>query len=272
MFLLHGLLFLSLFLALEFVWVTAQPSKVEWYLPKSLYCNVTFFRYVWFFIFYHFSAVSDLTLGLVSCQSEDTLYSSKTVICGNVNHHRKQPENSNLSHSQTSPSLKRIRLGNAKTALNVKQLLPGNQTRLTAVSSIPRFTCVDNCSMSVVVTWTSYTSDGSLDRHSMHCGYITLFTEQIMDGRLRINSNLDPRSIQQDIEALKSVSIETEVIKCSTISLFYLFIISCSLHFGPSGPYLQLEVWFPGPYNWLAIKIFKILTLRCLNLLVDMAQ
>jgi len=164
------------------------------------------------------SAVSDLTLGLVSCQSEDTLYSSKTVICGNVNHHRKQPENSNLSHSQTSPSLKRIRLGNAKTALNVKQLLPGNQTRLTAVSSIPRFTCVDNCSMSVVVTWTSYTSDGSLDRHSMHCGYITLFTEQIMDGRLRANSNLDPRSIQQDIEALKSVSIETELVLQSSIS------------------------------------------------------
>ena len=157
--------------------------------------------------------MSDLTLGLVSCQSEDTLYSSKTILCGNVNHLRKQPGNSNLSQSQASPSLKRIKLGNAKTAVNVEQLLPGNHTRLTAVSSLPRFTCADNRSMSVVVTWTSHTSDGSLHHHSMHCGYITLFTEQIMDGRLKVSSNLDPKSIWQDIEALKSVSIETEVIK-----------------------------------------------------------
>ena len=166
-----------------------------------------------FFTFYHFSAVSDLTLGLVSCQSEDTLYSSKTILCGNINHRRKQPEYSNLSQSQASPSLKRIKLGNAKRTVNVEQLLPGNQTRLTAVSSLPRFTCADNCSMSVVVTWTSHIGDGSLDHHSMHCGYITLFTEQIMDGRLRVCSNLDPKSIQQDIESLKSVSIETEVIQ-----------------------------------------------------------
>ena len=157
--------------------------------------------------------MSDLTLGLVSCQSEDTLYSSKTTLCGNVNNHRKQPGNSNLSQSEASPSLKRIKLGNEKPTVNVEQLLPGNQTRLTAVSSLPRFTCADNCSMSVVVTWTSHSSDGSLDHHSMHCGYITLFTEQIMDGRLRVSSNLDPKSVQQDIEALKSVSIETEVIK-----------------------------------------------------------
>ena len=157
--------------------------------------------------------MSDLTLGLVSCQSEDTLYSSKTMLCGNVNNHRKQSGNSNPSQSEASPSLKRIKLGNEKPTVNVKQLLPGSQTRLTAVSSLPRFTCADNCSMSVVVTWTSHSSDGSLDHHSMHCGYITLFTEQIMDGRLRVSSNFDLKSIRQGIEALKSVSIETEVIK-----------------------------------------------------------
>ena len=175
--------------------------------------------------------MSDLTLGLVSCQSEDNLYSAKTVMCDNANYHRKQPENSNISQSQTSPSVKRKRLDNAKTTENVKQLLPGNQTRLTAVSSLPRFACVDNCSMSVVVTWTSHSGDGSLDHHSMHCGYITLFTEQIIDGRLGVNSNLDPKSIQQDIEALKSVSIETEVhvtemqFHFHTVYLLILFIV-----------------------------------------------
>ena len=204
--------------------------------------------------------MSDLTLGLVSCQSEDALYSSKTILCGNINHRRKQPEYSNLSQSQASPSLKRIKLGNAKTTVNVEQLLPGNQTRLTAVSSLPRFTCANNCSMSVVVTWTSHTGDGSLDHHSMHCGYITLSTEQIMDGKFRVSSNLDPKSIQQDIEALKSVSIETEVIKMQLV--FHFFICSsCSLYFGPFGLCLQLEFWFLDPYEWLTIQIFKILLL-----------
>ena len=42
--------------------------------------------------------------------------------------------------------------------------------------------------------------------------------------------------------------------------------------FGPFGWYLQLEFWFLGPYKWLRIPIFKILTIGCLNLLVDMAQ
>ena len=185
--------------------------------------------------------MSDLTLGLVSCQSEETSYSSKTAICGNANDHRKQPENSNLSPSQTSPSLKRKRLNNEKPTVNVEQLLPGNQTRLTAVSSLPRFTCVDNCSMSVVVTWTSHSGYGSLDRHSMHCGYITLFTEQIMDGRLRVNSNLDPKSIQQDIEALKSVSIETEVIKIK----YYFHLFDLLITF--------FSFWMTSdPYSWLA--------------------
>ena len=225
------------------------------------------------FVFYHFSAVSDLTLGLVSCQSDDTLYSSKTILCGNINHHRKQPEYSNLSQSQAPPSLKRIKLGNAKTTVNVEQLLPGNQTTLTAVSSLPRFTCANNCSMSVVVTWTSHIGDGSLDHHSMHCGYIALFTGQIMNGRLKVSNNSDPKSIQQDIEALKSVSVETEVIKMQHYFTFFIC-SSCSLYFGPSGPYLQLEFWSPGPYDWLkcTIQIFKILPLGCLNLLVDIAQ
>ena len=106
------------------------------------------------------------------------------------------------------------------------------------MSSLPRFTCVDNCSKSVVVTWTSHFGDGSLDRHSMHCGYVTLFTDQIMAGRLRLNSNLHPKSIQQDIEALKAVSIKTEVIKMQYYFTFFIC-SSCSLHFVPSGPYLQ---------------------------------
>lgn len=178
----------------------------------SSHCKVTLLSYVSYSI-HHFSAVCDLTLGLVSCQSEEISHSSKTVICDNASHHRKQPGNPNLLQSQISPSLKRKRLGNANTDINAKQLLPGNQTRLTAVSSLPRFTCVDNRSVSVVVTWTNHTSDGSLDRHSMYCGNITLFTEQIMDGRLRVDSNLDPKSVQQDVEALKSVSIATQVMQ-----------------------------------------------------------
>lgn len=157
--------------------------------------------------------MSDLTLGLVSCQPEDTSYSSKSVFCGDNNRHCKQLEKSTASQSQMSPSSKRKRLDSAKTTENSKQLLPGNQTRLTAVTSLPRFTCLDSCSMSVVVTWTSHAGDGSLDHYSMHCGHITLFTKQIMDGSVRVNGSLDHKSTQQDIAALRSVSVETEVIK-----------------------------------------------------------
>ena len=156
--------------------------------------------------------MSDLTLGLVSCQPEDISYSSKTVFCSN-NQHRKQPENSKFLHSQTSPPSKRKKDNTAKTTENFQQLLPGNQTRLTAVTSLPRFTCLDSYSMSVVVTWSSHHCDGSLNRHSMYCGHVTLLTEQIVKGSLQVNRSLDHKSIQQDIAALRSVSIETEVIK-----------------------------------------------------------
>ena len=156
--------------------------------------------------------MSDLTLGLVSCQPEDISYSSKTVFCGN-NQHRKQLKNSKLSPSQTSPPSKRKKDNTAKTTENFQQLLPGNQTRLTAVASLPRFTCLDSYSMSVVITWSSYHCDGSLGCHSMHCGHVKLLTEQIINGSLQVNRGLDQKSIQQDIAALRSVSIETEVIK-----------------------------------------------------------
>ena len=156
--------------------------------------------------------MSDLTLGLVSCQPEDISYSSKTVFCGN-NQRRKQPENSKLSHSQTSPSSKRKKDNTAETTENFQQLLPGNQTRLTAVTPLPRFTFLDSYSMSVVVTWSSHHCDGSLSRHSMHCGHVTLHTEQVINGSLQVNRSLDHKSIQQDIAALRSVSIETEVIQ-----------------------------------------------------------
>ncbi|KAJ7363380.1 hypothetical protein OS493_011668 [Desmophyllum pertusum] len=158
------------------------------------------------------SIVSDLTLGLVSCQPEDISYSSKTAICGDNSRHHKQPVKSKLSLSPKSPTLKRKRTDNTNLpTASVKHLLPGNQTRLTAVSSLPRFTSMDSCSISVVATWTS--QDGNLDCHSMHCGHVTLLAEQIMDGSLQLNNSLDRKSIQQDIVALRSVSIETEVIE-----------------------------------------------------------
>ena len=156
--------------------------------------------------------MSDLTLGLVSCQPEDISYSSKTAICGDNSRHHKQPVKSKLSLSPKSPTLKRKRTDNTNLpTASVKHLLPGNQTRLTAVSSLPRFTSMDSCSISVVATWTS--QDGNLDCHSMHCGHVTLLAEQIMDGSLQLNNSLDRKSIQQDIVALRSVSIETEVIE-----------------------------------------------------------
>lgn len=110
-----------------------------------------------------------------------------------------------------SPSSKRQKRDCETTAVNQEKLLPGDQTSLTVVASLPRFTHSDSSSVSVVVTWTSENMDRSIDRHSMHCGDVTLHFEQILNGSLNVNSGVDLKSTQHDIEAFRSVSIETKV-------------------------------------------------------------
>ena len=159
--------------------------------------------------------MSNLVLGLVSCRPNSVSYSSKTVFSSDDSHQLKQPGISRSSETDDymkSPFTKKSRVDNSNSAVHQK-LLPGNQTGLTAVSSLPRFTHSDSCSLSVVVTWTSHCVDGTFDQHSMHCGHVTLDTEQILNGSLKVNSCLDRKSVQQDIVALRSVSIKTEVIK-----------------------------------------------------------
>ena len=157
--------------------------------------------------------MSDLKLGLVSCQPEGISYSSKTVFSTDNSRQLKQPGVSRSSETDNymkSPFMKKSRVDNSNSAVHQK-LFPGNQTRLTAVSSLPRFTYSDSCSLSVVVTWTSYCVDGTFDQHSMHCGDVIMDTEQIVNGSLKLNSCLDHKSVEQDIVALRSVSITTEV-------------------------------------------------------------
>lgn len=110
-----------------------------------------------------------------------------------------------------SPSSKRQKRDCETTAVNQEKLLPGDQTSLTVVASLPRFTHSDSSSVSVVVTWTSENMDRSIDRHSMHCGDVTLHFDQILNGSLNVNSGVDLKSTQHDIEAFRSVSIETKV-------------------------------------------------------------
>lgn len=158
--------------------------------------------------------MSDLVLGLVSCHTEDTSYSSKTAFYSdNIRHHKQPgiPESAESYSDSKSPAVKRKRTEDSKSTNNQK-MLPGNLTRLTAVSSLPRFVYSSSCSLSVVVTWTSH-NNGSFDRHSMCCGLVTLDTEEIMSGSVNVNRCLGRNSIQQDIAALRSVSIETEVMQ-----------------------------------------------------------
>ena len=158
--------------------------------------------------------MSDLVLGLVSCHTEDTSYSSKTAFYSdNIRHHKKPgiPKSAESYSDSKSPAVKRKRTEDSKSANNQK-LLPGNLTRLTALTSLPRFVYSSSCSLSVVVTWTRH-NNGSFDRHSMCCGLVTLDTEEIMSGSVNVNRCLDRNSIQQDIAALRTVSIETEVMQ-----------------------------------------------------------
>ena len=159
-------------------------------------------------------------LGLVSCQPKDILYSAKAAFCGDNCRHHKQPEKSTSPEphdDRHSPSAKRTKTGSTNTTVKQKQLLPGNQTRLTVVAFLPRFAYSNSCSLSVVVSWTSNHADGSIGRHSMHCGHVTLDTEQIVNGSLNVNSCLDHKSVQQDIMAFRSVSVETEVREIVTL-------------------------------------------------------
>ena len=142
-------------------------------------------------------------------------YSSKAAFCSDDSRQYEQAEISKSSVSYNdwrSTSVKRKRTDNLKSA-TIHKLLPGNQTTLTAVCSLPRLTYSNRSSVSVVLTWTSHCVDGSVDRHSMHCGHVTLDSEQIMNDSLKVNSCLDRKSIQQDIAALRSASTETEVIE-----------------------------------------------------------
>lgn len=110
-----------------------------------------------------------------------------------------------------SPSSKRQKRDRETTAVNQEKLLPGDQTSLTVVASLPRFAHSDSSSVAVVVTWTSENMDRSNDRHSMHCGDVTLHFEQIINGSLNVKSGVDLKSTQHNIEAFRSVSIETKV-------------------------------------------------------------
>ena len=110
-----------------------------------------------------------------------------------------------------SSSSKRQKRDRETTAVNQEKLLPGDQTSLTVVSSLPRFAHSDSSSVSVVVTWTSENMDRSTDRHSMHCGDVTLHFEQIINGSLNVNSGVDLKSTQHNIEAFRSVSVKTKV-------------------------------------------------------------
>ena len=173
------------------------------------------------FCFYHFSPVSDLVLGLVNCQPEQVEYSSKPVLWGsNIRFHDEMktskkisPSVNTRSHNSSFPFLKRKKTSNAEAAENQQLLFPGSQRRLTVLSSVPTFKFQENYSTCVVLTWKSHDNNGRVACRAMHCGYVTLQTDQIINGSLQVNKHLDNKSIQQDIVALRSTSIETEVIK-----------------------------------------------------------
>lgn len=113
-------------------------------------------------------------------------------------------------HDKKPPKAKKIRQEKFYFTSDEK-LSPGNLTRLTAVTSLPRFIQSDTCSLSVVLTWNSHRVNGDIDQQSMHCGYVELGTEQSVNASLTLNRCADPKSFQQDIIALRSVSIATEV-------------------------------------------------------------
>lgn len=162
--------------------------------------------------------VCDLTVGLVSCQSMDTSYLSKTAYCSNHRYQCQQRKKGDSSDSFQFPSLKKKRLEHPQPLTDLQQLSPGNQTSLTAVCSLPRFALFDSCTMNVVVTWRSYHDNGSTDQHAMHCGQVTLCVAQVVDKSLQLNRSLDSKSLNQDIAALRSVSIETELVLQRSIS------------------------------------------------------
>ena len=113
-------------------------------------------------------------------------------------------------HDSYDKKAKKMKQQNSYLTFDEK-LLPGNLARLTAVTSLPQFTQSDTCLLSVVLTWNSHSLNGSIDQQSMHCGFVELNTEQVVNASLTLNKCADRKSFHQDITALKSVSVATEV-------------------------------------------------------------
>jgi len=114
-------------------------------------------------------------------------------------------------HDSYDKKAKKMKQQNSNLTFDEK-LLPGNLARLTAVTSLPRFSQSDTCLLSVVLTWNSHSINGSIDQQSMHCGFVELNTEQAVNASLTLNKCADLKSFQQDITALKSVSVATELV------------------------------------------------------------
>ncbi|XP_068701530.1 Fanconi anemia group B protein-like [Montipora foliosa] len=158
------------------------------------------------------SAVSDLELAVVSCQPVGITYSSRGIHSNNSNTCEQSEilKSFKTVNEKKPPSTKKKKMENSYSTV-CEKLFPGNLTRLATVTALPRFTQSGSCSLSVVVSWNNYCVDGSVDQHFMHCGHVTLETEQVVNGNLSLNRSIDQNSFQQDVMALKAVSIETEL-------------------------------------------------------------
>ncbi|XP_067040518.1 uncharacterized protein [Acropora muricata] len=157
------------------------------------------------------SAMTDLQLGLVACgpalgisYSSKKMYSDNSKTCT-------QSKMFQHFHDSYDKKAKKMKQQNSYLTFDEK-LLPGNLARLTAVTSLPQFTQSNTCLLSVVLTWNSHSINGSIDQQSMHCGFVELNTEQVVNASLTLNKCADRKSLQQDITALKSVSVATELV------------------------------------------------------------
>ncbi|XP_015761073.1 PREDICTED: uncharacterized protein LOC107340235 [Acropora digitifera] len=155
--------------------------------------------------------MTDLQLGLVACgpalgisYSSKKMYSDNSKTCT-------QSKIFQHFHDSYDKKAKKMKQQNSYLTFDEK-LLPGNLARLTAVTSLPQFTQSNTCLLSVVLTWNSHSINGSIDQQSMHCGFVELNTEQVVNASLTLNKCADRKSLQQDITALKSVSVATELV------------------------------------------------------------
>ena len=167
--------------------------------------------------YFHFSAITDIQLGLVACgppalgisYSSKKMYSDNSKTCT-------QSKIFQHFHDSYDKKAKKMKQQNSYLTFDEK-LLPGNLARLTAVTSLPQFTQSNTCLLSVVLTWNSHSLNGSIDQQSMHCGFVELNTEQVVNASLTLNKCADLKSFQQDITALKSVSVATEVLNLKSV-------------------------------------------------------